>query len=63
MNIVKKFKELIKERTTQKIFHRNYILHKYPDISYTYFSMQLNGHTSMSKEVRESIEKFIKDVS
>ncbi len=60
---IKKFKKLVKERTTLKIFHRNYIIPNNPEITYTYFSMQLNGHTPMSDIVRKAIQKYIDDVS
>ena len=63
-----KFKKLILERTTQKIFHRLYILPKCKTkqgnpVDYKYFNMQLNGHTTMLKEVEEAVEKYIKDMN
>ena len=60
---IKIFKKLIKERTTLKIFHRNYIFPKYPKITYNYFIVQLNNHWDMSREVEEAIEKYIEDMS
>ena len=64
---IDKFKKLILARTTQKIFHKNYILpacktKQGNPVDYKYFNMQLNGHTTMLKEVEEAIEKYIKDI-
>ena len=67
-NDVKKFKRLIVATTTQKIFHKNFIYPKCKTregkpVDYKYFNMQLNGHTTMLKEVEDIIQKYIADVN
>ena len=56
---ITKFKELIKEHTTLKIFHRKYVLPKNPSISYNYFIKQINGHDNIVEEVDIAINEYL----